>query len=165
MNRHEFKQYIKEWPERRLSNSYQTYSKRIEETPNTQKKDELQFRINTIKEEWSQRKAKDSPIYFSSPAEGLLSTMGYRVGANGLKEKVRRRILKDVFTGPIPLVGNLGYMSEWGKDKSEQRKEKITRCLWAFSSGGLHKDHEEAVKDWKEDLEFFLEYYSDYTSK
>ena len=153
MNINNFKKNIKDWNDLRLSDAYQTYCKRLEDPKYSLKKELLEDIINSIREEWGERKNREGAEY-SSPRNGLLSTMGYKVGMEGYKEKVRRRILQDVISGPLPLVGNPEYMEEWGEDGSNKRLKKLKNCLKGFSSGKLHETHHQAIKDWQEDLEW-----------
>ena len=159
MNINNFKKNIKDWNDLRLSDAYQTYCKRLEDPKYSLKKELLEDIINSIREEWGERKNREGAEY-SSPRNGLLSTMGYKVGMEGYKEKVRRRILQDVISGPLPLVGNPEYMEEWGEDDSNKRLKKLKNCLKGFSSGKLHESHHQAIKDWQEDLEWLNEYTS-----
>ncbi|MDB3994991.1 hypothetical protein N9450_04575 [Gammaproteobacteria bacterium] len=157
MNINNFKRNIKTWDDLRLSDAYQTYCKRLEDPKYSLKKGLLEDIINSIREEWVERKNNEGAEY-SSPRNGLLSTMGYKVGMEGYKEKVRRRILQDVISGPLPLVGNPEYMEEWGGDGSNKRIKKLKNCLKGFSSGKLHETHHLAIKDWQEDLEWLYKY-------
>ena len=124
-----------------------------------EKEELIEKMINVIKDEWEGRKAREETKYMS-PRNGLLSTMGYKVGIEGYKEKVRRKVLKDVISGPLPLVGNPDYMKEWGEDNSPKRIQKLSNCLIGFSSGKQHETHYQAIKDWKDDLSWLIEYTS-----
>ncbi len=152
-----FKENIKTWDALRLSSAYQTYCKRLDDPKYTLKEELLENIINSIRDEWEERKNREGAEY-SSPRNGLLSTMGYKVGMDGYKEKVRRRILRDVISGPLPLVGNPEYMEEWGEDDSQKRKQKLRNCLVGFSSGKQHETHHQALEDWQDDLEWLDKY-------
>ena len=148
-----FKENIKTWDALRLSNAYQTYRKRLDDPKYSLKEELLENFIDSIRDEWEERKNREGAEY-SSPGIGLLSTMGYKVGVDGYKEKVRRKILRDVISGPLPLVGNPEYMEEWGEDGSKKRIQKLKNCLIGFSSGKQHETHRQAVKDWQDDLDW-----------
>ena len=90
-----FKENIKTWDALRLSNAYQTYRKRLDDPKYSLKEELLENFIDSIRDEWEERKNREGAEY-SSPRIGLLSTMGYKVGMDGYKAKVRRKILKDV---------------------------------------------------------------------
>lgn len=149
----QFKENIKTWSDLRLSSAYQTYCKRLDDPKYALKEELLENIINSIRDEWEERKNREGAEY-SSPRNGLLSTMGYKVGMDGYKEKVRRKILKDVISGPLPLVGNPEYMEEWGEYGSKKRIQKLKNCLIGFSSGKQHETHHQAVKDWQDDLDW-----------
>ena len=149
----QFRESIQNWSDQRLSDAYLTYNRRIEEPKYAINKTILLSMIKTIRQEWEIRKGKEDAEYIK-PLNGLLSAMGYKVGIEGLKSEVRIRILKDVISGPLPLVANPGYMEEWGEDGSLKRIKKLKNCLLSFSNGGQHASHHEAIKDWKEDLEW-----------
>ena len=153
MDINKFKENIKTWDDSRLSTAYQTYCKRYEDPKYTLKEELLENVIHSIREEWQERRNKAGAQY-SSPRIGLLSTMGYRVGIGGYKEMVRRKILQDVISGPLPLVGNPEYMEEWGEDGSKKRIQKLINCLIGFSAGKQHETHVQALKDWQEDLDW-----------
>jgi len=157
----EFKELIKSWEDQRLSDAYLTYNRRIEEPKYAINKTALLTMIKAIRQEWEIRKGKEDAEYIK-PLNGLLSAIGYKVGLEGVKAEVRRRILKDVISGPLPLVANPGYMEEWGEDGSLKRIKKLKNCLLSFSNGGQHTNHHEAIKDWQDDLEWLNEYTSKY---
>ena len=149
----QFKENIETWADLRLSSAYQTYCKRLDDPKYALKEELLENIIDSIRDEWEERKNREGTEY-SSPRMGLLSTMGYKVGMDGYKEKVRRKILKDVISGPLPLVGNPEYMEEWGEDGSKKRIQKLKNCLIGFSTGKQHETHREAIKDWENDLKW-----------
>tara|TARA_Y100000590_G_scaffold447983_1_gene584005 strand:- start:140 stop:613 length:474 start_codon:yes stop_codon:yes gene_type:complete len=154
----EFKEIIKDWDDERLSHGYQLYNKRLDEPRYILKREELESRIRLIRDEWGSRSSNEGN--YSWPERGLLSVMGYRVGiTEGIKEGIRRRILKDVISGPLPLVGNSGYMAEWGEDGSNERIEKTKNCLKGFVHGRQHLDHDIAIQDWTTDLGWLNENY------
>ena len=155
----EFKDKIKKWEDERLSRGYQLYNLRLDEPKYALNREELESRIGLIKDEWGSRSSHDGN--YSWPREGLLSVMGYKVGKNGLKEEARRRILKDVISGPLPLVANKGYMAEWGEDGSNGRIKKTRDCLKGFIHGAQNSDRDMsvAIQDWTDDLEWLNENY------
>lgn len=147
------KELIKGWDSERLSKAYIKWIIRSQAEENEVKVDKYNEQINAVLAEWSNRpnlgkKGSDRPEL------GLLKTMGYRVGVEGLHTKARRRILKDVIRGPLPLVGNVSYMNEWGSDSSLQRLYKLENCLSGFMNGGQHSNHFQALQDWEEDLDW-----------
>ena len=154
----EFKEKIKKWDDERLSHGYQLYNKRLDEPNYLLKREELESIIELIRDEWGSRSSHDGN--YSWPREGLLSVMGYRVGITaGIKEDTRRRILKDVISGPLPLVGNKGYMAEWGEDGSNRRIKKTKDCLKGFIHGKQHLNHDVALQEWMNDLDWLNKNY------
>ena len=152
----EFKEMIKHWHDQRLAKCYQLYNARLDIPSYLSHKQELESRIRLIRDEWGSRNGHDGN--YSWPAQGLLSVMGYRVGiTEGVKEAQRRRILLDVISGPLPLVGNVGYMAEWGEDRSNRRIKKTKDCLRGFMHGKQHLNHDIAIQDWTTDLEWLNE--------
>ena len=145
------KNRIKTWDYPQLSKSYLSLTKKLSDPKNKNSIELLLERISLIRNEWESRKEGEGPEYYFI-SEGLLSVMGYKVGINGLKPETRQKILADVIEGPIPLVGDKGYMSEWGEDGSEDRIRKTANCLYGFSTGKAHATHSQAIKDWEEDL-------------
>jgi hypothetical protein len=71
--------------------------------------------LSAIEREWKTRldAARAKPHRYDTPAVGMLATLGYRVGATkGETTAVRRRILKHVFEGQLPMVSSPGYTDE-----------------------------------------------------
>ena len=90
------------------------------------------------------------------PEIGVMSTMGYHVGTwKGLKPDTRRRILREIFTCTLIMVGSLDHMEEWGEDRSKLRLEKIKRNLKSFISANENREElRTAVLEWKADLDY-----------
>ena len=95
--------------------------------------------------------------------EGLLSNMGYRVGKRGLYKSKRRDILRDVFKGAIPNVGDPDYMLEWGRPDTSKRLCKLANTLAALSRGAKRKesDMSMSIQDWDGDLGWLKETFYD----
>lgn len=88
--------------------------------------------------------------------DGMLKEMGYRVGRNGLSAPVRQKMLSEIFTRTLPPVFPKPYMDQWGVNGSARRLHKIADCLAAFARNAsrLSGNYDEAISDWKEDLEY-----------
>jgi hypothetical protein len=88
--------------------------------------------------------------------EGMLKEMGYRVGRNGLSAPIRQAMLTQVFTRSLPPIFPKPYMQQWGDNGSARRLHKIADCLAAFARNAarLPGNYDEAISDWKEDLEY-----------
>ncbi|NTF17119.1 hypothetical protein G6L37_01575 [Agrobacterium rubi] len=88
---------------------------------------------------------------------GMLSEVGYSVGRNSsLSSAVRQRILTEIFVRSLPPVFPAPYMQQWGENGSARRLHKIADCLAAFARNAarLPGNYDEAIADWKEDLEY-----------
>ncbi|MDC3323252.1 hypothetical protein OAW20_02195 [Gammaproteobacteria bacterium] len=147
------KELIKGWDSERLSKAYRNWIVRCQDEESIEKVEKYNEQINAVLVEWSNRsliRRNDT----SRPELGLLKAMGYTVGVEGLNANARRKILKDIIKGPLPLIGNISYMSEWGEDSSSVRIFKIQRCLKGFIHGGQHSTHVQALQDWREDLDW-----------
>ena len=136
---------------RDLAKYYRTLSKRLVDETNPAKAKNCQTVIELIELEWRNRlEENDSSAY---PGEGLMSTMGYRVGdTQGIRVEYRRMIIQNVLEGPIPFVDSPAYMREWGQDKSIQRYKKLKRFLSSEIHSPLQKNNYRAISEWKEDL-------------
>lgn len=97
----------------------------------------------------------------SWPSEGVLRELGYKVGRSGLGSVTRRHILRNALS--VELVAattdSESYVREWGSPESEQRAEKIERCLVGFANNARRRraDMSEAIADWEDDLRWFRE--------
>ena len=139
--------------------------------------------ISMIREEWVRRRANplDADDFFDWPSTeadygiggldthdwekvGALQFIGYKVGhTDGEPERVRERILGEVFAGPIPPVFPDSYLDEWGDPSSAARLRKMAEAIAAFTRNAKRKRGsrmQAAIKDWERDLEFlYNEYY------
>jgi len=93
-----------------------------------------------------------------APERGVLSQLGYRVGASGHPLVNRRAALLQAYVAPhsqvLRLVGP-AFAADWGKPDSIERLLKIARCLEAFSRNNEGKAagySPLAVDDWRRDL-------------
>ncbi len=113
--------------------------------------------LEAIEREWQKRLAayEAGNHKAATPTEGVLSKVGYKVGVDGLKEPVRRRILDYVLTGTLPPVGSPAHMAEWGEPKSRQRFRKLLRVIRVLaSSGNTLGTMDKAVAEWEDDLNY-----------
>jgi len=116
------------------------------------KKIDIETVITLIKEEWV-RRLKEDGLSSGAPAEGLMSTMGYRVGdTQGIKQNYRIMIMIEILKGPIPFVESPSYMKEWGDNGSLDRYNKLKRFLNGEINSPLQKNNYRAISEWKEDL-------------
>ena len=135
----------------------------VDET-NKLKKIEFETVVSLIKQEWMNRRLEEEDGPSSGvPAEGMMSTMGYRVGdTQGIKQEYRIMIIIDVLEGPLPFVESPSYMREWGEDGSLDRYNKLKRFLNGEINSPLQKNHYRAISEWKEDLKWLENNGKDY---
>ncbi len=89
---------------------------------------------------------------------GVLSQMGYRVGAHAALPAINRQIaLRRVFTTlakDLPVGTDEPYRVEWGEAGTEARFAKMRRCLESFVD--LHLKHppeyRRSIAEWRDDL-------------
>ncbi len=117
--------------------------------------------IKAIGDEWKNRlvHVRAGTRSTERPNEGMLATLGYRVGSvNGEKTPIRRQILKLVLEQlQLPMVGSPAYTDEWGEPKSTKRYEKLIRFLESqlTNPGNINRPNmEKAMIEWAEDLEW-----------
>ncbi|GAA2545340.1 hypothetical protein [Mycolicibacterium diernhoferi] len=95
----------------------------------------------------------------SWPSNGVLRELGYKVGQNGLGPVERRRILRTAYAVTLTGVSKetRSYIAEWGEPNSQQRADKIERCLSNFAEVARRRsaDMSEAIADWEDDLDWF----------
>jgi len=90
-------------------------------------------------------------------AEGMLSFMGYSVGATSpLTTMERRQILTYVYMGQLPIVTSLDYTQEWGSPGSYKRLSKLKNTILSFIRNAQRRRSNMAVaiQEWQEDLRF-----------
>jgi hypothetical protein len=118
--------------------------------------------IATIEAEWEKRARAGQPQSnsYGSPAVGMLATLGYHVGSTtGERKAVRRRILKHVMEGFLPLVGTRDYTEGWGPPNSKKRHWKLTQVLESQRNNPANKDKARAIIEWSEDLAWVQQNY------
>ena len=136
--------------------------KRLVDETNQFKKIDIETVISLIKHEWMRRLEEDW-LSSGAPAEGLMSTMGYRVGdTQGVKQEYRIMIMIEILKGPLPFVESPSYMREWGEDASLDRYSKLKRFLNAEINSPLQKNNYRAIAEWKEDLTWLEKTGGDY---
>lgn len=107
--------------------------------------------------EWEKRlqQYKAGQYKAETPEQGVLSRVGYRVGNNGISQKLRQQRLDYVMSDILPAVGSPAYMAEWGEPGSLKRYKKLHRVLQVFiSSANTLGNMDKAQKEWEEDLEY-----------
>lgn len=111
--------------------------------------------INAVQEEWDRRLRlfRNGDYKATTPEQGVLSVVGYKVGNGGDSEKIRRLKLDYIMSGSLPPVASPAYMAEWGAPSTRQRYRKLHRVIRVLaSSGKAFPNMELAVQHWEEDL-------------
>jgi hypothetical protein len=127
--------------------------------------------ITAVEQEWKKRleRAKAGTYLAARPNDGMLATLGYRVGrVNGEKMPIRRQILKLLFERQLPMVGSPAYTDEWGAPKSSKRYDKLTRFLESQlnNPGNINRPNmEKAMIEWREDLEWVQRTYAHFANE
>lgn len=115
-------------------------------------------RLEEINAVWKERLAAAAAGHYKadSPERGVLATVGYKVGGDGLPQGARRVRLDFVMTGELPFVGSPAHMLEWAEPRSRARYRKLHRVIAGFAtsarSQGPHMAS--AAEEWTEDLAY-----------
>ena len=85
---------------------------------------------------------------------GLLKTMGYRVGVEGIGEGKRRDILDDIYEQELGLLKGHPQEKDWGKPLTGQRLHKLARVIASFARLNKKKKNPPliAISEWESDL-------------
>lgn len=119
--------------------------------------------IEMVQEEWARRLHlfRKGDYKATSPEQGVLSIVGYKVGNNGGSEKQRRSKLDYLMSGTLPPVASPAYMAEWGEPNTRQRYRKLHRVIRVLaSSGKKFPNMELAVQHWEDDLVYLEQNWS-----
>jgi hypothetical protein len=117
--------------------------------------------IKAIGNEWAKRldHARAGIRSTERPDDGMLATLGYRVGiVNGEKTPIRRKILELLVEQlQLPIVGSPAYTDEWGEPNSSKRCNKLVRFLESqlTNPSNINRPNMgKAMIEWAEDLEW-----------
>jgi len=145
-----------------LAKYYRTMIHRLVDQENELKKLDIETVIMLIKNEWMKRLEEDG-LSSGAPSEGMMSTMGYRVGdTQGIKNEYRIMIMIEILKGPLPYVDSPSYMREWGEDGSIDRYKKLKRFLNGEINSPLQRNNYRAISEWKADLDWIEKNGQDY---
>jgi len=137
---------------------------------------------DALASEWARRasEAAEAPDHFAWPSTnakggngmlnsgdwnqiGILSWLGYRVGATqGEPEGVRRQILDLCFDEVLPPINGLDYMISWGPPGTPTRLKKLASEIASFTRNGKRKRSANlsvAIADWETDLDYLYRQY------
>jgi hypothetical protein len=96
------------------------------------------------------------------PETGMLSSLGYRVGASGLQRPERQEILDCAYQGKLPRVNSPVYVEAWGRPRTAVRLQKLAESLAAFTRNAKRRraaDTWETIEDWEMDLGYLKRKY------
>jgi hypothetical protein len=117
--------------------------------------------LKAIGSEWTKRldRARAGTRTTERPNDGMLATLGYRVGSvNGEKTPIRRKILELLVEHlQLPIVGSPAYTDEWGEPNSSKRYNKLVRFLESqlTNPSNINRPNMgKAMIEWAEDLEW-----------
>lgn len=110
-----------------------------------------------IQQEWQRRlNAFEQGEYKAeTPEKGVLSTIGYRVGNDGLPAEKRKLLLDYLIEEILPPVGSPAHMAEWGEPETRTRYMKAHRVIQVLASSGKTLGYmDKATNEWLEDLKY-----------
>ena len=119
--------------------------------------DEASNLLNQIEHEWKKRLDNylNGDKKATRPDQGMLKTIGYKVGNDGIIYTKRRLLLDRVINGILPFCGSPSYMAEWGEPKTKQRFKKLRDVLnQLIIKNRNFPEMDVAVGDWSEDLKY-----------
>ena len=95
---------------------------------------------------------------------GILSALGYHVGASGLGEAQRRALLDRAYSASLPSFRDSSYASEWGTLRSGARLRKMANTIAALTRNAKRRRTQKmrvAVEQWESDLRYLKRRYYD----
>jgi len=96
---------------------------------------------------------------------GVLGSLRYKVGREGAPERVRHRILTEVFSGPRPPLFPRPYLDQWGDPGSLARLQKIADAIASFARNAKRRGapgSKTSIQHWESDLRLHGKHYSDH---
>lgn len=113
-----------------------------------------------LSQEWRRRleAASEGAYTCERPNVGMLATLGYHVGINGVANKKRRTFLDFIMEHHLPFVQSPAYVLEWGEPLTRTRYRKLTQTISHLIDTKTYVDgNEKAVIEWTEDLVYLQE--------
>lgn len=113
--------------------------------------------LKAIQAEWSKRldAYNDGKYKAETPEKGVLKTLGYRVGNDGVGIEKRRILIDYLLNQQLPPVGSPAHMAEWGEPSSKQRYRKAHRVIQVLKSSASTLGYmDKAEREWEEDLAY-----------
>lgn len=118
--------------------------------------EEAKSLLSLIEKEWKTRLDKGKKSV--RPNVGMLQTIGYKVGNDGLSQSKREIMLDHIIQIQLPFCQSPSYMEEWGHPNSKKRYTKLVNVLnqLIFKKQNI-LGFDVAVGDWKKDLSYVKE--------
>jgi len=91
------------------------------------------------------------------PEQGLLSYLGYCVGASGVRQSERLGLLNYIYHNELPNVNDHEYMLDWGNPRTGPRLQKMANSIASFIRMAKRKSLASlgpAIRDWTVDLDY-----------
>jgi hypothetical protein len=110
-----------------------------------------------IQTEWAKRLAafNQGAYKAETPETGVLKTIGYKVGIDGLPESKRRLLIDYLISETLPPVGSPAHMAEWGEPLTKLRYQKAHRVIQVLMSSAKTLGYmDKAAREWEEDLKY-----------
>lgn len=130
---------------------------------NSPRIDDARKIILRIHEVWEQRMKSASIGQYkaTTPDEGILKALDYKVGKQGEPPHVRRKILTFIMMQRLPFVGSPAYMMEWGEPQSTKRYNKLRSVLHNLYLKSMNMEHfEKASREWVEDRDWLIQHWN-----
>jgi len=111
--------------------------------------------IKAVQAEWKKRLElyQKGSYKADTPDQGVLKTVGYKVGNDGVSHEVREYLLDYILTSQLPPIGSPAYIAEWGKESSALRYRKLHRVIRVLASSAITLGNmKKAATEWEEDL-------------
>lgn len=110
-----------------------------------------------IQAEWVRRLAAFTQGNYKaeSPETGVLKTIGYKVGNDGLPDTKRRLLIDYLISEILPPVGSPAHMAEWGEPLTKLRYQKAHRVIQVLLSSAKTLGYmDKAAREWENDLKY-----------
>jgi hypothetical protein len=91
---------------------------------------------------------------------GVLKSIGYQVGLQGLPLHERRRLLSRVFEHELTMALSKSYLSEWGRPGSSLRLRKLAHTIASLTRNMKRRNSDApSIEDWEADLAYLKQRY------
>tara|TARA_B110000503_G_scaffold139953_1_gene229574 strand:- start:2409 stop:2897 length:489 start_codon:yes stop_codon:yes gene_type:complete len=139
------------------------FSNALEMKRKKKNEDNANLVISAVQSEWRIRLDlfKQGNYKADRPDQGILATVGYKVGNDGVSKEIREYLLDYIITSQLPPIGSPAYISEWGEENSPLRYKKLHRVIRVLASSAISLGNmNKAATEWEEDLLYIEEKWS-----